>query len=200
MEVDHNASGVQEPNISDVTGQSTNKNSVAYDTHKKLLGEKKKMQSQFTEMQDKLKSFEDRELETNGQKDELIASLRGRLEESESKYGNAEKAFAWRQINSAIEKEALSQGCSRPDKLVRLLDDADINSIELDQGYMVNNKDVEAIIGKAKEDNAFLFSQKKINVVDQTPVNGINNKTKSMSEMTPAEVKEQIRLLDSQGE
>lgn len=40
---------------------STKPKSVSYETHERLLGEKKKLQTQFKEMSDRLKAFEDKQ-------------------------------------------------------------------------------------------------------------------------------------------
>lgn len=167
------SSGHQEPDASGELQENEESRKredvVAYDTHRKLLSEKKKTQAQLEELKKQLGQYEQQKLEAEGRKDEVIKSLRQQLSEKESILKEKDSRYAWNVVSGQIKSRATQEGCKSPDKLLRLLDKEDLSALEVDDNYMVNQDDLSRIIEKAKRENDFLFSARKANVNDLPP-------------------------------
>lgn len=191
-----NASGNQ-PNVDSVNSEGKDK--VAYETHRKLLGEKKKLQADFQALQDQLNSIELEKKQAEGNKDEVITSLRSQLEESKSQVKEVKKNFAWNTIQAQIKSEAVNRGCVNPDALIRLMSRDELNTIEIDDGFNINKDDLSRVLDGAKErfKDIQLFKAPKTkvhdvgsNIADFTPPK------KSLEEMTPEEIKQALRNME----
>lgn len=187
-----NASGNSQDNISDVNV----KDSVSYESHKKLLGEKKNLQTKFEQMQTELTSFRDDKLSAEGKKDDVINSLRQQLKEKTTEAKELKTSFAWNTVQAQIKNEASAKGCKNPNKLIKLLSKDDIGGIEIDDNFNVNAQDLTKLIETAKKEHADigLFSEKVLNINDVTGKQKvIKPKTKSPSDMTKEELEEAIK-------
>ena len=63
-------------NVGDESREEQSNKKVDYYTHRRLLGQKKKQDELINDMTARLDAFEQKDLESNGQKDELINNLR----------------------------------------------------------------------------------------------------------------------------
>lgn len=154
-------SGEIEPNV--------DKNVVAYDTHKKLLGEKKKMQARLESMESSLSEFQVAKAEAEGQKDEANKLLRQRLTETEAKLKETRETYTWNKVSNAIKDVAGKHGCIISDRFINLLSEQDVNGIEMDNYGNVDMQSVEYVVEQAKKDNPRLFHSKEVRFSDGTP-------------------------------
>ena len=99
--------------VQDKASQTTTDNKsdvVAYETHKKLLAEKKSLQARFeAEMAEKQKLLEEK-LTVEGKKDELIESYKKKLNDYEQRTKKVVGSFSERLLQSAISTEATKEG------------------------------------------------------------------------------------------
>lgn len=187
------AGGGSQEKVSDKSG---NNDSVAYETYKKVLGEKKHTQSKLQEMEERIKRYEHDKLEAEGKKDDVISSLRKELEKRDQETKELKSNFAWNTIESQIKNEASAKGCVNPNKLIKLLSKEEINGIEVDDHFRVNTDDLGKLIDNAKKEHSDigLFSEKKVNINDvpgkQTD---FKPKQKAYEDMTDEELEAELR-------
>lgn len=182
----------------EASGESENKqhdNMVAYDSYKKVLSEKKNVQAKLAEYESKLKSYEESKMEQDGKQSELIQSLRSQLDEKESILKKKDQTYAWNTLTGQIKSEAIGLGCKsdKVDKLIRLLDDADLKSIEVDSNYNVNRDDVKRVLESAKAEVPEFFNA-GAKIANVNPTNKVEMpKAKGIKDMTRQELEEMYK-------
>jgi predicted RNase H-like nuclease (RuvC/YqgF family) len=188
------ASGDSQHDIRDIQV----KDSVSYDSHKKLLGEKKALQTKFEHMQTEIESHRQDKLSAEGKKDDVITSLRKQLDDKSKEAKELKNNFAWNTIQGQIKNEASAQGCVNPNKLIKLLSKYQIGGIEIDDEFNVNVTDLTKLISDAKKEHSDigLFSERKINVSD-VQGKAPKPKTKGFDDMTQEELTEELKKLES---
>ena len=180
------ASGETQEQVSD--SQETKGSEVSYDSYRKLLGEKKKVQSELVALREKVETFEHEKLSSEGRKEEVIQSLRDQLSETKNALRETKQTFAWNSVESQIKQAAVNAGCVAPDKLVRLMGQEELKSLDITDDFRVNSDDLNSLIARAKKDHEDigLFGKKKVNVNDVQGVNKI--KSKKIEEMSTEEL------------
>jgi hypothetical protein len=133
------------------------KDSVSLTSYQKVLKEKKSFQSRLSEYESKLQKLEEEKLHAEGKKEELLDSYKKRVQELESRLDKTNKSYAWNTLTGSIKTEAVKAGCKDPDKLIRLMDDEDLRSIEIGDNFTINTESLKEIIEKNKKENYFLF-------------------------------------------
>lgn len=185
----------------DTSGQDSvdpkeNNDQVAYETYKKVLGEKKKRDAEIAEMREKVAMFEQAKLEAEGKKDDVISSLRSELVKVKEESESTKRNFVWSSVQNQLKSAAAAQGCVNPDKFVKLLDMDQVKALEIDDStFKVNNDDLSRLIEGAKKDHADiqLFKSKKVNVNDIPSGKGnLGDKPKTLKEMSHDELKAEL--------
>lgn len=151
----------------------TSKDQVAYETFQKVLSEKKNVQSKLSEYEAKLQALEEEKLQRDGKKDELLENYKKRASELEAKFNKTQQTYAWNTLTGEIKREAAASGCLNPDKLIKLMSEEDLNSIEVGENFSVNRETIKEVIERNKKENSFLFSQG-----NKVIANGIPNTNK----------------------
>lgn len=129
---------------------------VKYETYKKVLSEKKKVLSEYETLQSKLREYEEKELESQGHKDQLIETYKKKAGDFETKYKRAVGTFAHRTMIEAFKTEALKAGCQQEhlDKLVKL---TDLPVEAIDDEFNPNFDVLKELVESAKKDNSIFF-------------------------------------------
>lgn len=173
------------------SGDADKKDSVSFDSFQKALKEKKAAQSKLTEYEKELEKLRVEKLEAEGKKDELISSYKKRLDELESKVKQKDQMYAWTTLTGEIKREAMKVGCKDPDKLIRLLSDDDLKSIEVGEDFRINNDSLKEVIEKSKKENYFLFESSTKQVANGVPSKKAPEEPqKELSKMSLDEIKE----------
>lgn len=191
-----NASGNQPNQVSD---NSEGKDKVAYETHRKLLGEKKKLQSEFQALQDEINSMRLEKKQAEGNKDEVIASLRQEVDKFKTQAQDVKRNYVVNTIASQIKTEAINRGCVDGDALLKLMSKDDLNSVEIDDNFNVNMDDLSRVLDGAKErfSKIGLFKAPKANVSDVgSNINSFTSEEKSTKDMSKEEIKQMLRNLE----
>lgn len=171
--------------------EQINQDSVKYETYQKLLGEKKNRDKQLEEMRDRVKAFEQGELEKKGQYETLINSLKEENKKLRDGMTQRDEAYFMSRVKSAVTTKAIEAGCKAPDKLLKLIDSSRIRNLTVDDDFNVDSKEVEFLINEAKKENDFLFKKSHANVADGNPVEQpVVAPGKKLSEMTDKELME----------
>jgi hypothetical protein len=179
--------------------QETIKDTVAYDTHRKLLGEKKQVAAALAEAQARLEALEQDKLSSEGKKDELITKLQKATQEKEEKLKKVVGAFQYRAVSNKFVEKAKAEGCIKPDKLMAL---ADLSSVEVDveNDFAVSEESVTTIIENLKKEVPFFFQKGTVNILDKTPNNNIETKQESsadkIAKMSTSDLMQLARALD----
>lgn len=172
---------------------------VAYDTHRKLLGEKKAVSAALLEAQARLEALEQDKLSADGKKDELIQKLQKGVSEKDEKLKKVVGAFQYRAVSNKFMEEAKAAGCISPEDLKSL---ADLSTVEVDvdNDFAVSKESVTSIIDELKKRVPFFFNKGTVNILDKTPNNNIENKQESptdkINKMSTAELMNLARSLD----
>ncbi len=172
--------------------QNQQKDTVAYESYKKLLGEKKRRDAQLRDAMSKLEALEQADMESKGKQTELIDSLRKQLSEQQQREKEKDQRNAWNSVKSQITQAALENGCTAPSKLIKLLDKADLDTLQVDDDYSVNRDDLTRLMEKAKKDNEFIFTVAKAPVKDVNPglrESDLQAKPKDPRTMSEAEIR-----------
>lgn len=155
---------------------TTENDKVAYSTYQKVLGEVKTERESRRALEAELKQIKEKQLEGSEDKNKLVDYLRNQNAELEKqiqgmneKFELREKDYAKNWVVSAVKNKALQEGCVHPDKLMRLIDSNELNSLRIDSEYNVNSEDLEMLLSKAKKDNPFFFGEQKADVKDLEP-------------------------------
>lgn len=138
---------------------------VSYDTHRKLLGQKKTLQDKFTTMEQELTSLREKSLGDEGKKDELIDSLRGRLSETEGKLKNAVGTFGYKTVSSEFKTEALKMGCVETDLAMMSIQE-ELKTLDIDDDFNVDRSQVKSILENLKKSKPILFQKSVPNIPD----------------------------------
>jgi hypothetical protein len=164
---------------------------VAYSTYSKVMGTLKKRESELNEVRSRLESIELEKKQAEGNKDEVISTLREKLKEAQSSTDQLKHQYVWSSLEGQIKTEAVKHGCRNPDKLMKLLNEDDLKSIQVGNDFKVNQDDLNRLLEKAKKDNEdiALFQKKSVNINDVAPKMA---QSKSVKEMNAAEVRKML--------
>ena len=147
----------------------TSKDQVAYETYKKTVESEKVARAKLASMQQALQALEEEKLQRDGKKDELLETYKKRMQELEIKHNKTQQTYAWNTLTGEIKREAMANGCLNPDKLIKLMSDDDLNSIEVGEDFNINKDAIKEVIERNKKENSFLFSQGNKVIANGTP-------------------------------
>lgn len=167
---------------------SANSNQVSYDSYRKVLGEKKAMQSKYNEMQARLEQLEAERLDKEQDAEKRANDWKAKFEQTSSDLNNLKKQTVFNAIKSQVTSKASSEGCVNPEKLFRLLDSNDLKNLEVDDSYRIAEQDLTSLIDKAKTEHADIGLFKKADVQVHNVMGQPKVGNKSLDEMTKDEL------------
>jgi hypothetical protein len=132
------------------------KDAVAYETYKRVLGEKKKLEEKYEAMSAEISSLKDAKLESEGKTLELLDSTKKRLSETENRFKKAVGSFSYRLVSSAISQEAAKLGCTNVQDLIAL---SDLSGIEVNDDFAVSTEQVAELVEKQRRERPYLFTK-----------------------------------------
>ena len=151
--------------------------SVSYQTHRKLLSEKKEWQSKATSLEERLNALEQEKQQAEGNKDQVIESLKKQTNEEKEKNKKLANFFKFQVVSDKVERKAIEAGCVDPKTLVKNLDLTNIEP-DIDNGFAVDEQAINTAIENAKKELPYFFSQHKPKINDVVPrtINGTPEK------------------------
>ena len=135
---------------------------VAYETHKRLLGEKKKLQAMYDELKVANNKSNEEKLAAEGKKDELLEAYKKRISEMEGKVNE----FAYSSVSNAVRLKAKDMGCVDDDALVKLID---LSTLSVGEGFTVDTEEVKTMLENLKKEKSYLFKPVNPNVNNSMP-------------------------------
>lgn len=195
----------QEP-VSDQSASETVKENVntetksdnipSYEWHRRVLGENKKFKSQLTDAQERLKAYEQKEMEAQGKHQDLINALREENQKLKAGIDERDQVYTWSKRSEALRHAMTQQGCVKPDHLLKLMDHEVLNQIEVDDQYNPVVDDVNRVVEsfKGNPDYQYLFRAKAHSVDTVSPQSKIEKEApKKLSEIP---LSERIKMLN----
>lgn len=147
-------------------GDQTNNNNVSYESHRKLLGEKKRLQDEFSAMRDELENLRSANLKAEGKKDELLERYKKQSEQYKATLEEKEKKYRFKLVSESIKAKAIEMGCKKPDHLLKL---GDFSAVSVDDEYQVDSQALLEALEKSKSEFDYLFDGKSVKVHDIAP-------------------------------
>lgn len=140
------------------TSVSDKGDSVKYETYKKTLSEAKRFKNEVSTLREQLTSLEQKQLETEGNKDALIDSLRKQNTDLNQKLKSAVGSFAQSRVKEVLMSEATKLGCQDPDLVVQAYGQR-LSEIDFDDEFNPNREQVTDILKSVKTERPFLFQK-----------------------------------------
>jgi len=169
-------------------------NMVSYDSHRTLLGEKKKLQAERNELRQWKEEQELTALEAKGKDKEVIAALREKLKESDEKFQSTTKKVAFDKFAGQAREVAVELGCTDVESLMLYMNKERMASIQTDDRLNANKDDLKRVIEEIKMQKNNLFSGNNINHTPVTMAGFKKEEPKTINEMSKDELLAQIRL------
>ena len=166
-----NASGGSEQELKNQYEQDKH-DGIAYDTYKRTVSQYKTASAENTELKSKLRELEDERLESQGKKDEVIASLRQRLSESEAKRKQDRESYTWNVVGAQVKAELAAKGVKNPDKAfkyARAAHENDLKTLEVNENFEVSKEDLSRFADSFLNDNQDMGFVSRVGVDDITP-------------------------------
>lgn len=178
------------------SGEVVKTDTVAYESFKKSVEAEKKARERAQQLEAELSTYKTKELEAQGKYEEITQTLKQQLQEKELALKSERERYAWNTVTGAIKAEAMKHGCLDPNKLIRLLDKTDFETLRAENGEIDSNS-LASLMDRSKKDNSFLFNSPAVKFNDVTPRSGQPERqaVKSPKEMSKEELEKAILLL-----
>jgi hypothetical protein len=148
-----NASSMDQNNNPENTNASGIKNTVAYESHKKLLAEKKNLQSRFEDLEKKFNNINEEKLSSEGKKDELLEAYKKQIADKDDLINN----FAYTSVSKDVKLKAQAMGCVDTDALIKLIDLTAFNNISND--LSIDSDEANVMLEDSKKRYPYLFKK-----------------------------------------
>jgi TPR repeat protein len=167
MSEEQGSGGTDDQNASGENQDNKPKDSVSYESHKRLLAEKKKLQAERDEVAKKLADIETEKLQAAGKQDEVIVNLKAEKKRVEDQFLNVIGNFAQKSVESALEAEAAKHGCVDVGLLKKAVDlgEIDVNK----EDFSVDSAGLKKAIEAAQAKHPYLFKKAGPQFADGTP-------------------------------
>jgi hypothetical protein len=166
------------------SGGSETTQTVKYDSYRKAVSEKKKIQAQLEETSARLAELEETRLASEGKKDELIQSLQERVKKYKGEIDQRDATYAYKSVSSQLKAEAAKLGCVDPDTLIKV---APLDTLEVGEDYTVDAQSLKMLLDEQKEKMPYLFQSKSVAVKDGVPARPNTETTTDLSKMSIAD-------------
>ena len=167
---------------------------VSYDSFRKSVEAEKNARKRAQELESRLQEYERKEQEAKGNYEQVLTSYKSELEKTKEALKKERESYLWERVTSGIKTEAVRAGCQNPEKLIRLLDKDDFQSLHSEDGYSIKQDSLQALIEKAKKENDFLFKKPEVKINDASPTSKVETyKEKSIHEMSKEEILTQLK-------
>ena len=170
-------------------------NSVSYESHRKLLSEKKAIQKEAEELRVWRKEQELNKMQESGQKDEVIEALRKEIADRDEKFKSTTEKVAFDKFESQCVAMARDLNCDDTETLMMYMNKERMASIEIDDRLNANKDDLKRVIEEIKGLKPKLF---EANSVNHNPITGVGFKKpeqKSVGDMSKDDIVTALRNL-----
>lgn len=155
-ENDQSPSGT--PDNSSGGTQGGGNNSVSYESHQKLLAEKKAAQKKLEELEAREKEREEKALQEQGKHKELLEAREKENKQLKEDLQKSRLTFGRQAFESAAKSMALELGAN-PEALDDLIKVGDWSSVTVGDNYQVNKEELKAALAGMQEKKPFYFTK-----------------------------------------
>lgn len=152
--VDDNNQENQSPKADGNTGEQ----SVKYETYDKVMRKLKSTEQRLAEMEEEKSKFEQAKLEAEGNKDQLIDTLRKDITERKLREKQIVGSIALSQGRNALVDEAVKAGCNSVDAISKILE-GDLQGLEYDSDFKPDREQIRLLIEESRKKYPTLFSK-----------------------------------------
>lgn len=172
-----------------ISDQPEKKDSVAYETFSKLLGEKKKLQSEMSEMKAYKDQLEAEKLQAEGKWKELAENNKKLADEFKSKNLNIVKNVSEKAIRSQFMREAEKLGCVDAEIAMKA---CSFDDLEVTEDFEFDNQKLVGKIQELTKSKPYLF-KKDFKMVQDINPSSKSISTKSLTDLSEDELKELLK-------
>lgn len=173
-------------------------NQLAYETYKKALDQRHRFKEENAALKAQLEQTKQAELEAEGKLKEKADYWKTKAVELEEKYSKTQAQYGWNQVKAQLSSELTKAGCVDSDVAISLIDKTELNSVEVNDDFTVNQQDLNRIVDSLKKDQRTqkirLFG-KPVGVNDMVPAhdNKFKEPKKDLSELSHDELLEELK-------
>lgn len=181
-------------------GQNASRDSVSYETHQRLLSEKKKAAAELAEKTRKLQELEEKNLQEQGKWKEMADAKAKEAKEWQMKHDNAHKHFAKRALKAKVNEVALqigAQATALDDIFVLASANDSFKEIEFGDDYEVSTDQVKEVMTKMQAQKPFLFQKSVPPTKDVSLTQKITETKKDFAKMSKSDLLEEYKKLIS---
>ncbi len=166
---------------------------IAYDTYKKAISQYKRANDRVAELENALQSYEQDKMQSEGKKDEVIASLKKQLGELQEQHRKTNASYTWNVVGAQIKSELAARGVRNADKALnyaKAVHKDDLATIAVDDQYNVDSTDLGRFVDKFLMENQDMGFISKVGVRDIPPgrVEVDNNEQKPTDKLSDQEL------------
>lgn len=165
----------EEGGAKSVVDQMPEDNQLAYETYKRAVSQRAKFKEEAERAKEEAERLRQQVLEQEGKKEEALAYWKQKATEIEQTYKKDKQNYVWSVVSGQLKAELASHGCVNPDKALRLIDDGELKTVEVDDNYRVSSQDLKRIVESVKQENADIglfrkhSGSKDINISNDIP-------------------------------
>ena len=167
------------------TSGGETKDSVSYDTYRKVLSEKKKAAERLANLESEAQKLREEKMQLEGKKDEYIDSLKKKLTDLEANHKKMIGSYAYNSVSNSLKSEALKHGCIDVDAFIKL---TDVSSLDVSDDFTVDQEQLKTVVEDLKKQKPYLFTKEAPKFVDpKKPVVDLKQqglKGKTVDELT----------------
>lgn len=193
-EVDNGAGGAPESASGGQTQEQ--KDQVSYETHRKLLAEKKNLQAKIAEFEAAQKSQEQQQLEQQGKLKELNDALKKEADLLKKAQKDMAVKYGSKVLTQEIKSVAKSLGANEK-ALDMIVKSGDWSAVEISDDFEVKTESIKDALVAMQKDLPELFKTSKA-APNDLPINGIKKGAFSssidMSKMKPDDYKKLLAM------
>ncbi len=182
---EQNPSGKTEP----IGDQPEKKDNVSYDTFSKLLSEKKKLQTEMSEVKAYRDQLEAEKLQAEGKWKELAENNKKLADEFKVKNLNIVKTVSEKAIRSQFLREAEKLGCVDAEIAMKA---CSFDDLEVTEDFEFDSQKLVTKIQELTKSKPYLFKKDFKMPQELNPSNGSISQ-KSLSELTEQEIKNLLK-------
>ncbi|MBL0233181.1 MAG: hypothetical protein IPQ08_05910 [Chitinophagaceae bacterium] len=189
---------VENPTVSDqpsaASGEPSTKDSVAYETYRKAVGEVKTLKARMAEFEAKESEREQQLLAEQGKYKEALDNTVKKTRDLEAALEAKDKAFAKRVFTKEVEAVALQFG-ARKEALEDIVKVGDWSTVEIDENFSINQEQLKAQIAALSKNKPFYFVSNAAAPRDVSTSQGTAPSSKSVDALTKDEIIAQLKSI-----
>jgi multidrug efflux pump subunit AcrA (membrane-fusion protein) len=171
--------------------ETEKKDSVSYDSYSKLLGEKKKLQTEAENMRGKLAEIEQAKLEAEGKVKEALENQKKLTEQYKNKNLEIVKTVSNKAVRSQFFREAEKLGCVDADIAMKAVTFEDL---EITDDFEFDNQKLVGKIQELTKSKPYLF-KKDFKLPEDVVPNSQNNKSGSLDDLSIEQLSKMFKEL-----